>query len=69
MRNFSDDATFQNCLSLRVVKKVILWKTDFRDIWIRFLLNEALFADESKIILINLELIKMILLRVESGTE
>jgi hypothetical protein len=51
-----------------VVKKIILWKTDFRDVWIRFLLNEALYTDESKIVELpqNFELIKIILFRVES---
>jgi hypothetical protein len=46
-----------------VIKKISLWKTEFRDVWIRFLLNEALYTDESKVFELpfNIELIKIIL--------
>jgi hypothetical protein len=60
--------SIQSCFSLRVVKEIIIWKTDFRDVWIRFLLNQALYTDESKIFGIpqNIEQIKVILFSIEN---
>jgi hypothetical protein len=59
--------SIQKCFSLRIAKKIILWKTDFKGIWIKFLLNEALFTDDNKIFELpqQVELITMVKLDVE----
>jgi hypothetical protein len=51
-----------------VIKKDILMKTEFNDIWIEFNLNEVLFTNRSKLFEIpyNIETIGMILFRVEN---
>jgi hypothetical protein len=36
--------SIQDSLSLRVVKKIILWKPDFKNTWMKYLLNEALYT-------------------------
>jgi hypothetical protein len=58
----------QKSLSLRAMKKIILRKTEFRETWIRFLLNEEIYIDDSKVFELqqNVELINVILFRVES---
>jgi hypothetical protein len=65
---FNLSLTIQNNLSLRIVKKIKLWKTEFSNTWIKFLLNEALYTHESKVFEIprNIEQINLILFRIES---
>jgi hypothetical protein len=54
--------SIQKDFSLRVAKRIILWGTNFKDIWIKFLLNEALFTVDNKIfeLLQQVDLIRMV---------
>jgi hypothetical protein len=58
----------QDCLSIRIIKKVILWKAGVADSWIKFLLNEAVYTDNCKIFEIpkQIKMIKMVIFNIQS---
>jgi hypothetical protein len=60
--------TIQSSLSLKAVKKIILLKTDFKETWIKFNLNEALFTDKSKVFELqyNVDTINLILFIIKN---
>jgi hypothetical protein len=58
----------QDCLSIKVIKKIILWKAGVINSWIKFLLNEAIYTDNCKIFEIpkQINMIKMVIFSIES---
>jgi hypothetical protein len=51
-----------------MVNEILIRKMEFKDIWFKFFLNQAIFSDESKIeeIPISIKLIKMVPFKVEN---
>jgi hypothetical protein len=64
--NFQMELAIQNNLSIKVIKKIILWKAGIVNIWIKFLLNEAVYTDNCKVFEIpkQINMIKMIMFNI-----
>jgi hypothetical protein len=60
--------TIQGSLSIKVIKKIILWKAGIVNRWIKFLLNEATYTDNCKIFEVpkQINMIKMIVFNIEN---
>jgi hypothetical protein len=66
--NFQMVLDIQDCLSIRVIKKVILRKAGVAGSWIKFLLNEAVYSDNCKIFEVpkQINMIRMIIFNIEN---
>jgi hypothetical protein len=68
MRKFPDGFVYSRLFKLQSDQRIIMWKAGILGSWVKFLLNEALFNDNSKLFEIpkQINVIKMIIFNIES---